>query len=552
MKICKQCRNAFEVTDRDRLFYEKISPVINGKRFDIPEPTLCPTCRARRRFMFRNERNLYQTKSALSGKAIISNVHPDSPWQVYEHEEWFGDEWDAGEFGRAYDFDIPFFQQLYELQLQVPILNLNLANNENCSYCNYVAASKNSYLIFGSVYSEECFYGNPYSCKNCVDSLLVRDSELCYQCITCERCYECMYCQDCVSGRNLLMCYDCQNCSDCIGCAGLRGKQYCIYNTQFSPENYEAKRRALDLLSDEQMRELESKFTALCKTIPHRYAVLVNTEHCTGDYIYNSKNTYHAFDVQRSEDAAYLAQTIDLKDCYDCNYTEENELCYEYIAHYQNQHCMFSNMVHQCNNLMYSGFCLHSSDLFGCVGMKHKQYCILNKQYSKEEYNELLSRIIAQLQKEGVWGEFFSPELSYFCYNESVAQEYFPLNKEEAQAQNLKWRDAETKEYQKQTVEIPKDIARVTDAILNALLACETCGKNYKLIAPELEFYRNYHLPVPVLCPDCRHKGRLQKRNKRVLHDRSCSSCGIALQSTYAPERAESVLCEACYLKERY
>jgi hypothetical protein len=34
--------------------------------------------------------------------------------------------------------------------------------------------------------------------------------------------------------------------------------------------------------------------------------------------------------------------------------------------------------------------------------------------------------------RDGEWGEFFDPQLSYYGYNETIAMEYHPLTKEEA------------------------------------------------------------------------------------------------------------------------
>ena len=42
---------------------------------------------------------------------------------------------------------------------------------------------------------------------------------------------------------------------------------------------------------------------------------------------------------------------------------------------------------------------LSSSDCFGCVSIRNKKYCILNKQYTKEEYEELLPKIIAHMSE---------------------------------------------------------------------------------------------------------------------------------------------------------
>ena len=45
------------------------------------------------------------------------------------------------------------------------------------------------------------------------------------------------------------------------------------------------------------------------------------------------------------------------------------------------------------------------------------------------------------------YGEFFPSELSPFCYNETIAQEYFPLTKEEATEQGYKWKEKEERNY---------------------------------------------------------------------------------------------------------
>jgi predicted metalloendopeptidase len=45
------------------------------------------------------------------------------------------------------------------------------------------------------------------------------------------------------------------------------------------------------------------------------------------------------------------------------------------------------------------------------------------------------------------YGEFFPSELSPFCYNETIAQEYFPLTKEQAIKQGYKWKEREERNY---------------------------------------------------------------------------------------------------------
>ncbi|MDR0606984.1 MAG: hypothetical protein LBG52_01220 [Candidatus Peribacteria bacterium] len=65
-KTCKVSGQPFPIYQSDVDFYDKISPTFNGKKYQIPTPTLCPEERQRRRPIFRNERKLYKGKSALS------------------------------------------------------------------------------------------------------------------------------------------------------------------------------------------------------------------------------------------------------------------------------------------------------------------------------------------------------------------------------------------------------------------------------------------------------------------------------------------------------
>jgi hypothetical protein len=204
----------------------------------------------------------------------------------------------------------------------------------------------------------------------------------------------------------------------------------------------------------------------------------------------------------------------------------------------------------------YCDSCDHGSHLFGCVGLRHKQYCILNKQYSKEEYEKLVPNLIEHMRKTDEWGEFFPVELSPFSYNETVAQEYFPMTKNEVEKRGWKWRDQKD-EMPKVTKIIPagkllKSIDDIPDDILNWAIQCEVTTRPFKIIKQELEFYRKMHLPVPHFHPDERHRQRMALRNPRKLWQRSCSKCGKDIQTTYAPERLEIVYCENCYLKEVY
>lgn len=111
-KTCKQCNQEFEITDDDLAFYKKISPTFAGKKFEIPAPSTCFQCRMQTKLAFRNESKFFRTKSALSGKDLVSQCSPESRFTIYAQDEWYADSWDPIQYGRDYDPNRPFLEQL--------------------------------------------------------------------------------------------------------------------------------------------------------------------------------------------------------------------------------------------------------------------------------------------------------------------------------------------------------------------------------------------------------------------------------------------------------
>jgi hypothetical protein len=239
---------------------------------------------------------------------------------------------------------------------------------------------------------------------------------------------------------------------------------------------------------------------------------------------------------------------------------DKAQLQYETHASSVSVHALFCNISHENNEIFYTDHCFNSNNLFGCIGLKHAQYCILNKQYTKEEYETLVPKIIEHMQKTGEWGEFFPVSLSPFAYNETLAQEYFPLSKESVGAncnspfrKDWKWRDEENQVSDFKKIipgeRLPDSIAEIPDDVLNWAIKCERTGRLFKIQKPELEFYRKMNLPIPHLHPDERHKDRMALRNPRKLWKRKCDNCEVSIETSYSPDRPEKVFCEKCYLE---
>jgi hypothetical protein len=541
----------FVVTGDDLAFYDRVSPVIGGKKLLVPSPTLCPDCRQQNRLAFRNERRLYHRNCALSGKPVISMYSPDKPFVVYGVQEWWSDGWEALSFGREFDFARPFFPQFQELMLRVPRIALVIVNVENSDYCNYTGDLKNCYLCFGSIFAEDCYYGSPYYSRNCVDVLVTRDADFCYECVDCEKVYECFFCQDCYSSSHLLFCYDCLGCQDCICCTTLRNKRYCLDNMQLSRTEYQ-KRKSELILSQKMLAGMRAQFEQHKQAAIRRAAIQQSCENCSGSYLSECKNVHDSFFVRRGEDCKFLRQTIDVKDCYDTNYMEEAELVYNSFGAYHEYQVLFSSTIYKSSSMLYCDFCVNDCrHCFGCIGLKKKQYCILNKQYTQDDYERLVPQIVGHMQAHGEWGEYFPFPLSPYAYNETVAQEYFPLSRDNALLLGADWKDEELNAAQRSgETTLPETIGEVDDEITNEVLLCGDCAKHYRIIRPELDFYRRMGLPLPMHCPDCRHYQRLSLRNPCRLWQRSCSKCGLLMQTSYAPAQPETVYCEKCYRRD--
>ncbi len=554
-KVCTQCRQSFEITQEDLAFYDKVSPVFAGKKELIPPPTMCPDCRMQRRLAWRNERKLYHRKCDLTGKQIISMYSSDKKIPVYASDVWWSDRWDPLVYGRDIDFSRSFFEQFRELQKVVPQMSLLSRENDNSDYTNHVYGLKNCYLLSSALSSKDCYYGDwIVKCNDCVDSSHISDSERCYQSQYCTSCHSSSYLMECDRVSNSHFLFDCRNCSNCLFCWNLRNKEYHIQNKPVSREEFEA---AVKMLRDRNT--LEAAINAFkemqVENAIHPYRRASQVENSSGDHLIECKNAEKCFDVHRAQDIAYICDAIDITDSYDCNYTAMNcTLNYEDHACDGSQSTCFTTRSYDNHDLLYCDFCHNCSYLFGCIGLHRKQYCILNKQYTKEEYEKLVPKLIEHMKKFGEFGESFPVDLSPFCYNETNSHDFFPLSKEEVLRRGWRWFDEsqEKQNYLGPSREIATSIDNVDDAICNQILSCSITGKPYKIIPQELKYYRDMGIPIPTKCPDQRHLERLNERNIRVLWERKCTKCSKAIQTTYAPDRPEIVYCEACYLASVY
>lgn len=538
-QICLHCTISFIVTTADQVFYDRLG---------VPAPTKCPQCRFQLRMSFRNERFLYQRECALCHKSTLSQYSADKPYVIYCRTCWWSDKWDPLDYGKVIDWSKPFFPQFAEVKLHTPRLALlNDGESENSDFCNRVNKLKNCYMIFDAVTNDNCMYGaGLYGDRDCVDCDYCDRCELCYDCSYCTECYNLKFSRECVNSRDSEFLLDCVGVSNSLMCVGLRNVEYHYKNKPVTPAELEQLR---------QTPPSQEEFEQFALTIPRRFYHGVNNEDSNGDHLVNTHAVHNSFQVRDSENCGYCYGVHHTKDSYDYTiWGEQAELMYEaHACGGQTSRTLFGNVVWYGHDTFYCDHCLNGAvDCFGCVSLKNQKNCILNKQYSPEEYQATKDKLIEQMKHpstlrqaqgsgQAEWGNFFPESLSDFAYNETMAQEFFPLTKEQALAAGWTWQDNLPGTYGK------------ADASKH-IYDCATCKKNFRLVPVELAFYAKQNIPLPTRCPDCRHASRMQYRAPYQLWLRSCmnAGCSNTFQTAYSPDRKEVIYCERCYLQQTY
>jgi len=412
--------------------------------------------------------------------------------------------------------------------------------SENSEYTNYAGNNKDCYLVFGNGYgqNEKCMYGNGLSkCYFSCDGIQCIACEYCYEIIDCDACTRLLYSSDCINCHQSYFLYDCTWCNNCIGCFWLKNKQYCILNKQYTPEEYQKIKDSFSLETRKWIQTTRERVQDFFDKQPHKSSQIEECEWCSGNYVYKSSNCQMCFDTTGSENCKYLRYSVDQDfDVSDTAYVVDTTDSYECMSLVQWHHILFSNITWwNVADLLYCDTCTNCTSCFACVWLQHKQYCIFNKQYTKEEYEKLVARIITKMQDDDERGEFFPESICPFAYNESVAQEFFPLTPWFAKQRWYNWGEKQNTSWiWGITVDtLPAKISEVDDSVLQKVIICEKTWKPFRITKLELQLYRKLGIPLPWLHPNERHQKRIEKRWGSTLHLRKDSKTGEEIVSIY-------------------
>jgi hypothetical protein len=393
-KICQNCKKDFVIEPDDFNFYKKIK---------VPIPTFCSECRIVRRFNFRNERVLFKRKDSHNNEEIFSGFSPDANVVTYENSYWFGSSWNPLQTGVDYNFQRPFFEQFKKLLSISPLPARSVYNMENSDYCNEASECKNSYLCFNTDYIQNSAYlRKSRDVKDSFDCYEVEGNELCYENVLVDKSYRTFFSLDCQNCVDVWFSKGLRGCTNCFGCVNLVNKSNYFFNEQYSKEEYLKKFENFTSNSYKDLQDMRKKSINFWLNFPNKFYHGLRIIDSTGERIFDSKNVKDCYYVKGGENLRFCQDMWTATNSYDYSvWGDGAENIYECmtcgLGIYNLKFCL--NCWEEAHDLEYCIYCVGSKNCFGCVGLYKKEYCIFNKQYTKEEYFSLREKIIKQMNE---------------------------------------------------------------------------------------------------------------------------------------------------------
>lgn len=376
------------------------------------------------------------------------SVYPDTDrikW-VVSHAEFEASRDALTQHGHDYDLSRNFFDNFTELFRSIDQPPTRLFETcDNCEYSDQTVGSRNCYLSYVTIVNcENVLYSMSVkeSSTNVFNSLLVWTN--------CENIYYSVWVINSFNIFHSKYINNCSNvwfsenliwCSECIQCNNLQNQSYCINNQQYSKEDYQQQKT--------QILSQKSQFAQYYQQLSNHGNNIASTD-VTGNFNIECQDIqqwYYNYQIKQWRNMILIGGKWSGEHVYDCflNTPPQNHYYGTFSAWY-GDHIYNSYHIKWGSNVYYSVCMENSSYCIGCVWLRNKEFCILNKQYSKEEWYEQADKIFAQMEQDGILGKFFPWSLHPFYFNDSAA--YLiddSFTKEEVTAEGYLRRDEEIK-----------------------------------------------------------------------------------------------------------
>ncbi len=539
-RVCSETGESFDITERD---------IAMCRLLRVPPPTLAPWAMWRRQRSFVAGYELFRREGA-DGKELITYFDPESPATILPREEWLADAFDATAFATAASAEKSFFEQWTAFSRAMPRPHAwQWGVNENCDWSTYPAGSKNCYGCFSGGYDQRdnVYVDASVRCSYSAGAFYCTDCSYCYDIVDCVQCSRCSFCYVCEGSMDLAFCFASKNCSDCFGCTNLRNKKFCFLNEQLTEEEYRKRVAAIDLTDAHVALEWRKKIGDVWSRTFRRASMVARSEEATGDIINDSRRVAGVY-IEKGEDVLHGAGIVGGKDLYDFSWGTANQQCFNTT---ETDECSMTHMsiqCLQCISVEYSELMTSCENCFGCIGLKHKKFCIFNKQYTEEEYWPMVDAIKTAMLARGEYGQFFPYAASLFAYGTSHSGVFFPLEEKAARNLGARWFTPPPAGGESLPIEsLPYRLAETTDEILKQRFRCPVTGRSFAIVAPELRMHRDMKVALPRVHPIVERVRRTQEALPPILRDHKCDSCGKDIVTRLPSWLKAPIVCQSCY-----
>jgi len=408
-----------------------------------------------------------------------------------------------------YDFSKNFFENMGLLFNKVQLPALSIFSSENSNYGDAIGNSKNCYLSYSLFECENILYSyNAKYSRNVFNSVLVREtSENIYYSSGIIKSYAVFYSKYIVNSSDIRFSSNLQWCTECIFCDNLLNQSYCIKNKKYEKEEYEAMKK--DILQDKENFAKRNEEVNI-------HGMILWGKNNTGWFIIGSENVtdgYFCESVKNVRNAIFAGfgwWYENLRNVFNCGGGESWANIYWWISNAWWSNDLNNILSMSCSNCYYTYYTMWCSYCIGCIGLKNKSFCILNKEYNKEERFVLADKIFQQMDKDGILWEFFPWTMNPFYFNDTVASLIEDFTKADVSKTGYLRRDEEIK------VDIPpeadivetknlssyqwfeNDTWTINPEILKKVIKDEK-GNYYRIVKMEYDFLMKYGLPLPEL-----------------------------------------------------
>lgn len=542
------------ITKKDWALDEKEIEIC--RRFQVPPCLIEPQTRMMYLNGFSVGLTLFWKPHAFTGQPILSSIHPDSPLKVITVKEAL--ETDSLKYGLDYDSQKSVLDQIWKLQTTVPFNTTCNADVDELSMAVGCVKTRNSFFASGSAVTN-CFY--TLTAIFCEDSIDINNCEKVARSFSVggsQNISDSAFVFESRSCFQSAFLFDCQECENCFGAVNRRHKKFLWFNEQLSEEEYRKKQAAVDLSNQKQVKEYWQRFIQLVNEqavwpAVHGYG---NTD-SFGERLYNCVRCQECFFEHASTDCYRCRFGINLENsCYASGSAGAGNYYLVTGGTYGNSLKM-SSACYSGANLEYCIECENCEYCFGCVNLRNKKFCVLNQQYTEEEYWSLVDRIKCEMLSRGEYGQFWPGRSSIAGFQYSVGELYIHYTPE--QLKNFGALNLDPVRGQVFAPQIDLGKAREIADIPNKLEACDqfvgipiydkVAGRHYSVLRAEYDVYKNKKWPFPTEHYATRLFRLLDFSYGPISEERTCASCG-QVTTTYNnrafPDRR--IYCQTCYL----